>query len=156
IDPSLRYSLFAIKPHRVLPRKANQNQGPPSQSNRTSHIEQAILPAGKMYSRLPEQRQIAQCQQQPQFRRAKSPERQAKFSQGLGGKIGLNRKHEEADQQAGRDPGMYVARQRQATHERERPKAIDHVVDIKSIAWTLPPPHPRERSVERVAEPVQR
>ena len=59
------------------------------------------------------------------------------------------------DQQADSDPRMHVTRQGQPSHQREGSEAIDHVVDIKSIAWTLTLPHARQRAIERVAQPVQ-
>ena len=51
---------------------------------------------------------------------------------------------------------MHVSRQSEAAHESERPKAVDHVVDIKSVPRTLALPHSRECAVERVAQPVER
>ena len=50
---------------------------------------------------------------------------------------------------------MHVSGQGQAAHQRESAEAIDHVVDIKSVARTQLLPHPRQRSIERVSQPVQ-
>ena len=74
----------------------------------------------------------------------------------MGRKVCLDREHQKRHQQADRDPRMHVAGKGKATHQGERTKAVDDVVDVESVARSLAVTDSRECTVERVAQPVQR
>src|SRR5712671_3551191 len=50
---------------------------------------------------------------------------------------------------------MHVSRMLQPAHQRERSKAVDHVVHIKPVARAQSLPYSSQRAVERVPQPVQ-
>ncbi len=79
-----------------------------------------------------------------------------KFSQRVGGQVGLDGKQQKPYQQSDRDVGMHVSRKRQTAHEREPAEAVDDVVHIEAVARALLLAHPGQRAVEAVSQPVER
>ena len=101
-----------------------------------------------MHNRPPEQRQVPDGEQDAEFGRPKAPERNAKLAQRVRRQIRLDREHQKSDEQADRDPGMHVSGQGEAAHQGESAEAVDHVVDVESVARTQALADAGERSVE--------
>ena len=51
---------------------------------------------------------------------------------------------------------MRQAREAEATHQRNRPEEIDHVVDIEAVTRTLLVADAGQRAVQTVAQPIER
>ena len=79
-----------------------------------------------------------------------------KFSQRVGGQVGLDGKQQEPYQQADRDKRVHVSRKRQTAHQRQSAKAVDDVIHIESVARALLLAHPGQRAVEAVSKPIKR
>src|SRR5580698_1311142 len=100
---SLGDLLFAIESYGVLSGEEDQHEHHSSQANGSPEIKQFVISAEKMYLRLPQKGQVADRQQHAEFGWPEAPERQPELAERVGRQIGLNRQHEERDQQADRD-----------------------------------------------------
>src|SRR5437870_10707912 len=106
--------------------------------------------------RLKEQGDISSRQENSYLRRPKTPERNLKLAKCMSCEIRLNGKQQKNQQQTNCDVRMHVAGNGQAAHQRQRAEAIDHVVNVESVARPLPLPHASQRAIQAIAEPVQR
>ena len=97
----------------------------------------------------------ANGQQNAQFGRAEAPEGKAELAQSVSSQVGLNREHEERNQQAYGNPGMHMAGQCQAWHQGKGTEAVHHVVDIEPVARSQTLAGAGESAIERVAQPVE-
>ncbi len=102
------------------------------------------------------ERRIAPCQQSPKFGGPKLRERKPEDSQGVTRQIRFNRKPQERNQHRRGNWPAHQSRRREAAHQEKRTERIDDVVHLKPIPRPLPAPDPRERSIQAVAEPIER
>ncbi len=106
------------------------------------------------YLRVGQKSERADRQQDAQLRRADSPERHPEHSQTVRRQVDLDREQEVRDQYAQCNQRAHVAGYRQAAHKKQHAEAVDDVIDVEPVPRALLLPHPRDRSVEAVAKPV--
>src|SRR6476620_7489535 len=94
---------------------------------------------------------VAESEQYPECGRAKTPERHLKFTQRVRGQVRLNGEQEKRDQQSRRDHEGHETGEPKSSHQGDRPDAVENMVHIKAVAWTLLVPDPRQRSVKAIA-----
>src|SRR5579872_952245 len=152
---SLRNPLFAVEADGVLQGEDDDHQCHASEADGTADVEETIGRAEEMNHRLPEEGEVADREQDAKLSWSEAPEGDAEFSERVRREVRLDGEHQERDEEANGDCGMHVSREREAAHERESAEAIDHVVDIESVARAQSLADAGECAVERVAEPVE-
>ena len=84
------------------------------------------------------------------------PLRDLEYTERVGCQIGVDRQHEEDDQQSGGNALTHVTGKREPENQKHRAESVYDMVHIKPIARTLAIPVSRQCSVQAVAKPVEK
>ena len=95
-------------------------------------------------------------EEEPQFRGSHSKEAHLKVSDGVRGQVDLQAEQEIGDHENGRHGRRHVSGCCKSAEQRQRPDGVNDVIDVVSEPRTLLLPHPGQRAIQAVTEPVQR
>src|SRR5580765_7264886 len=108
-----------------------------------------------MHGGLPQHSKVADREQDTQLRWPHFVIRNLEVAHGVSGEVDLNRQHQISNEQAESDGRGHVAGKRKTAEKEEGAESVNNVIDIKAIARARVIAEAGQRSIKRVAQPVE-